>query len=329
MTQYTALEERISRGEVILLDGAVGTQLQEMGVPMNSLAWAAIALQTHPATVQLLHELYIKAGVDIITTNTYAAARHNLEPIGLGDLTGELNRRAVMLAREARDKASAGRPVLIAGSISNYGMTTGGEDYLRWRPRTRLTEEQLRNNLSEQAELLCEAGADFLLAESTGSNSHRKWVSDACRASGMPFWVGFKCRREPNETEVRTGYRSQDRLVDVLEDVMSHGGAVLSIFHSSVGDTTAALKTVLEKWSGPLGAYPDAERKDYIDPQRDRTVENKISPEEFVSHICCWVELGVQIVGGCCGYGLPYIRLLRDRLPSKVAKPRAPVATAA
>jgi S-methylmethionine-dependent homocysteine/selenocysteine methylase len=176
-----------------------------MGVPMNSLAWAAIALQTHPATVQLMHELYIKAGVDIITTNTYAAARHNLEPIGLGDLTGELNRRAVMLAREARDKASGGRPVLIAGSISNYGMTTGGEDYLRWRPRTRLTEEQLRNNLSEQSELLREAGADFLLAESTGSNTHRKWVSDACKASGMPFWVGFKCRREPNETDVRMG----------------------------------------------------------------------------------------------------------------------------
>src|SRR5262249_55433380 len=178
-------------------------------------------------------------------------------------------------------------------------------------------------------ELLRDAGADFLLAESTGSNTHRKWVSDACKASGMPFWVGFKCRREPNETEVRTGYGSQDRLVDVLDDVMSHGGAVLSIFHSSIADTTAALKTVLEKWSGPVGAYPDAERKDYVSPQRDRTVENKISPEEFASHVCGWTELGVQIVGGCCGYGLPYIRLLRDRLPRKIPRAGGRVGTAA
>jgi len=51
-----------------------------------------------------MHATYIKAGVDIITTNTYASARHNLEPMGLGDLTTELNIRAVVLAQEARDR---------------------------------------------------------------------------------------------------------------------------------------------------------------------------------------------------------------------------------
>ena len=102
MTHYKLLAERINRGDVIILDGAIGTQLQEMGLPIYHTAWAATALNTHPATVQVMHEQYIKAGVDIITTNTYASARHNLEPLGLGDLTGELNRRAVLLAREAR-----------------------------------------------------------------------------------------------------------------------------------------------------------------------------------------------------------------------------------
>ena len=322
MSEFRALDERIGRGDVILLDGAVGTQLQEMGVPMNNMAWAAVALQTHPATVQLMHELYIKAGVDIITTNSYAASRHNLEPIGLGDLTGELNRRAVMLAREARDKAAGARSVLIAGSISNYGMTTGGEDYLGWRRRTRLTEEQLRANLREQAELLVEAGVDFLLAESTGSNTHRKWVSDACKSTGVPFWVGVKCHREEGKPDVLTGYGSKERLADVLQDVMSHGGSLLSVFHTPVDITTEALKIVFEKWQGPVGAYPDAERKDYITPQRDLSIENKIAPAEFAQHARAWVEAGVQLIGGCCGYGLPYIRGLRDQLPPKVPQPR-------
>ena len=319
MTPFETLETRINKGDVIILDGAVGTQLQEMGLPIYHTAWAATALQTHPSTVQLMHELYVKAGVDVITTNTYASARHNLEPLGMGYLTVELNRRAVLLAREARDKAGRDRPVLVAGSISNFGMTTSGEDMAILRQRSRFTDEQFRANLCEQAELLLEAGADFLLAESTGSNTHRKWVSDACKVTGAPFWVGFKVRREPNDSVVRTGYLSNDRLADVLGDVMSHGGSVLNIFHSSVDDTTAALEIALKQWPGPLGAYPDAERKDYMAAARDRSVENKILPEEFARRARQWVESGVQIIGGCCGYGLPYIRGLRDALPQKIS----------
>ena len=322
MSQFDNLEKRIGQGEVIILDGAIGTQLQEMGLPIYHTAWAATALQTHPATVQLMHELYVKAGVDILTTNTYASARHNLEPLGMGDLTGELNRRAVLLAREARDKAGRDRPVLIAGAISNFGMTTGGENLATLRQRSRFTEEQFRANLREQAELLLEAGVDFLLAESTGSNTHRKWVSDACKSTGAPFWVGFKVRREPSDSAVRTGYLSQDRFADVLDDVMSHGGSVLSVFHSGIDDTSAALEIALKQWPGPLGAYPDAERKDYMSQARDRSAENKVSPEEFARRARQWVESGVQIIGGCCGYGLPYIRPLRDALPQRIEVPR-------
>ena len=322
MSQYGALQARLDRGDVIILDGAVGTQLQEMGLPIYKTAWAATALQTHPATVQVMHETYVKAGADVITTNTYASARHNLEPLGLGELTGELNRRAVLLAREARDKAAGGRPVLIAGSISNFGMVTEGENIFSLRDRSRYTEAQQQANLREQAELLVEAGVDFLLAESTGSNTHRKWVSDACGSTGVPFWVGFKVHREPNDPSVRTGYLSTDRFEDVLDDVMSHGGAVLSLFHSGIEDTTEALKIALEKWPGPVGAYPDAERRDYMTPTHDHSVANRYSPAEFVDHARSWVDAGVQIIGGCCGYGPAYIRPLRDALPARIAQPR-------
>ena len=58
MTAFETLQKRIDQGEVIILDGAVGTQLQEMGVPIYQTAWAAMALKTHPATVQIMHEMY-------------------------------------------------------------------------------------------------------------------------------------------------------------------------------------------------------------------------------------------------------------------------------
>jgi len=188
--------------------------------------------------------------------------------------------------------------------------------------RSRYTEEQLKANLREQASLLIEAGVDFLLAESTGSNTHRKWVSDACSSTGAPFWVGFKCHRELNDPAVRTGYLSTDKLADALGDVMSHGGSVLNIFHTGIEDTTAALKIALEKWPGPVGAYPDAKRRDYMVPAHDHTVPNRFSPEEFVRQARLWVESGVQIIGGCCGYGPAYIRPLRDALPRRIATPR-------
>ncbi|MBI1777980.1 MAG: homocysteine S-methyltransferase family protein [Proteobacteria bacterium] len=326
MAKYKDLQQRIDRGEVIILDGAVGTQLQEMGVPMDNTAWAAMALQTHPFTVRHMHEQYIKAGADVITTNSYSAARHNLDPLGLGDLTVELNLRAAILARQARETAAGGRDVLIGGSVSNFGMIMGGEGgrslHRLAKRRSLFTEEQLKANLREQAETLAEAGVDFFLVEGTGSNTHRKWIIEACKATGLPLWVGFKCRRDPDEKVVRTGYRSADAFGEVISDVMSQGGSVLSIFHSSVSDTNAALKIALKKWSGPIGLYPDAERIDYITPAHDHTVKNKIGPDAFLKHAHRWVEAGAQIIGGCCGYGLPYIRLLRDGLPAKIAKPR-------
>ncbi len=109
MTAYKDLRQRIDDGEVIVLDGAVGTQLQALGVPIGVTAWAAVALHSHPDTVRQMHETYIRDGVDIITTNTFSSGRQCLEPLGMGDLTRELNLRAVVLAQEARDRAAKDR----------------------------------------------------------------------------------------------------------------------------------------------------------------------------------------------------------------------------
>ncbi len=112
------LAARLGGGELILLDGATGTELQRRGVPMDAAAWSAAALVTHPQTVREVHEDYIRAGADVVTTNSFSTAWHQLEPAGLGDRFRELNARAVELARQARENA-ADRPVAVAGSISS------------------------------------------------------------------------------------------------------------------------------------------------------------------------------------------------------------------
>lgn len=324
MGDYTDLRTRIDASEIIILDGAIGTQLQRMEVPMSHDAWAAIALETHPFTVRRLHELYIDAGVDVITTNTYASARHNLLPLGLGDKVHELNLRAVMLAEDARDRSARERRVWIGGSVSNYGLMAGSEpgwrDYHYFRDRTETSDDQARSNLREQAEILAEAGVDFLIAEPTGSTVQRRWVFEACVATGLPVWSGFKCHHDDTDGSLKVGYRSDEAFAAEFASLAGLGGEVVTVFHSPVDATDDALAVVKAHWNGPIGIYPEAERPDYVDAHRDDSIETKLTPDEFVSRAQRWVSGGVQIVGGCCGVELEYIRPLRDALPARLAE---------
>jgi len=324
MSDYATLKDRLAAGEVIVLDGAVGTQLQAMGVPMNNTAWAATALETHPYTVRRMHENYIRAGVDVLTVNTYSAGRHTLEPIGLGDRVRELNLRAVMIAEDARERLARERPVYLAGSVSNYGLLIGAEPGWAQHPyfynRSETSEAQARANLREQAETLAEAGVDFLLVESTGGTTHRRWVLEACLATGLPVWVGFKCRQDEGDPTVKVGYRSVEALEAEFSSVVAEGGELVTVFHSSIEATSAALPIAKRLWQGPLGVYPEAERRDYVATYRDRTVPTRVTPEEFVRQAQAWVAQGVQVIGGCCGIEIEHIRPLRDALPKFVTR---------
>ncbi len=331
---YSELKQRLDKGNVILLDGAIGTQLQAMGVPMDPYCWAAIANSTHPYTVKKMHEMYIKAGVDVITTNTYSAARHNYEPVGLTDQVIEMNYRAVALAEEARDRVAT-KPVYIAGSISNFGGWQEGGFFSEvsykqrgtpygFRTHSLTTPEQIKRNLKHQAEMLAEAGVDFIMAEATGDAVQRKWVLEAAESVGIPFWAGFKCHISDNGEQILSGYRSNELLDDELKDTLPLNCDVLNMFHSNIEDTTQSLPIIKAHWSGPIGAYPEAGRRDkdgvhdYVKDSADSNISNEYSPDEYVQIANDWVNQGVQVIGGCCGMGLPYIQALNGQLPEKV-----------
>ena len=323
MGDYSGLRKRIDGGEVIILDGAVGTRLQGMGVPIGATAWAALALHSHPDTVRHMHETYIRDGVDVITTNTFSSGRHCLEPLGKGDLTRELNMRAVVLAQEARDRTAKERPVYIGGSVSHYGILVGSEPLseLFHKEWSDYTEEQCKANLREQAEILVETGVDFLITEATGGTVQRKWIVEACLATGVPTWIGFKCRAEEEGGALKTGYTSDDPFTDDLDEIVPLGGDLATVFHTGVDDTTESIPVLQDKWSGPIGVYPDADRHDYVRTRRDADARNSTSPEDFLELARGWVHQGAQVIGGCCGFGFEYIRPLREGLPSHVPTP--------
>jgi S-methylmethionine-dependent homocysteine/selenocysteine methylase len=176
------LAERLAAGDVVVLDGAVSTELQRRGVPVDGVSWFGSANRAHLDAVQALHEDYIRAGAEVIIANTHSTSRAGLEPAGLGDKVEELNRRAVEAAIRARE-AAADRPVAIAGSISSFiPAAMGSDDH---------TDLRGLSTFREQATILADAGVDLIALEMMDSTSYGVAAVEAACETGLPVWLGM------------------------------------------------------------------------------------------------------------------------------------------
>ncbi len=304
------LDERIKQGDVILLDGATGTELERRGVPMHGKVWCAEATLTHPEVLRAVHEDYIRAGAEVIIANTFASARHVLEPSGLGDQVAAANRNAVEVALAARDIAATG-PVCIAGSISDFTARNPDPSWLE--------PKRLRQTFDEQAELLADAGAELIALEMMQKPEIAVPAVEAAIATGLPVWIGISCRLHRDSGRL-TLYNYDDReLSELLEAVSDLGAGAFTVMHSKVDDTEAGIRAVREFWSGPLGAYPNAGH--FVMPHWQFV--DITPPEEFLKRAREWVDLGAQLIGGCCGLGPEHIAALREGLPRKLSAANA------
>ena len=301
-----ALQRRIDDGEVILLDGATGTELERRGVTMHSDVWCGAAVHTHPDVVRQVHEDYIRVGADIITTDTFATGRHLLEPAGFGHLVKEINTQAVTLAREAREAVSVDRPVYIAGSISTMGASP--------RSGQAPSAEKARASYREQAQLMADAGADLLMLEMMTDAEQAAYALEAATSTGRPTWVGYSCKLSENGSQVELLRSSGETFAESLNTLKGLGGSLVSVMHSEVEVTIPALHVVKDHWDGPMGAYPHS--GDFAMPNWQ--FGNIISPQDYLTEAKKWVEMGVQVIGACCGMGTQHIQLLREELPKSI-----------
>ncbi len=302
------LQERLENKEVIILDGAMGTELERRGVPMHDEAWSGAAVWTHPEVVRATHEDYIRAGADVIITNTFASARPVLAAAGLQDKVRQINTNAVRLAQEARTRVAAARQIWIAGAIS---LMPPGADTRRRPP-----VEHMRSHFQEQAEILAAAGVDVIALEMMRDIAYSLVAIDAAVATGLPVWVGFSCQRRDDGTLIMApALNGETRLDEVLGPVMQRGGSLVTIMHSGVDDTGTALAQVLKQWQGPVGAYPNS--GSFVMPHWQFV--DIIPPQALVEKAKQWVAMGVQVIGGCCGIGPEHIRLLKQQLPPHIA----------
>ncbi len=278
--------QRLSSG-VLVFDGGFGTELYRRNFFVNT-SYDNLVL-TEPATVTAIHQAYVDAGAEVITTNTYSANIISLARFGLAEKIRDINFAAVALAR----KAAAGKPeILIAGSIGPVPAADSGE--------LRIAA------IAEQAKLLIDGGADFLLFESISNRADFEDILAVAAKITAPWMPSFVFDADAKLSDGTTAKV-------VIEQLKKFSPAAFGINCGTGPETTfEAVKKIIPLLTVPLIVQPGAG----VPKNVDNRFMPMTTPEYFTTYALRYVNLGVRGVGGCCGISPEHIAdLVRSLKP--------------
>ncbi|MDD4952745.1 MAG: homocysteine S-methyltransferase family protein, partial [Desulfovibrionaceae bacterium] len=271
-------------GRLYFFDGGYGTLLQSRGMPPG-LSPEMFGLK-NPEVVRRVHEEYLEAGADVLTTNTFGGTRHKLGP---GAEVTAINRELAALARRA-----AGDRAFVAGSVGPSGHFV--------EPLGELTLADLVQAFKEQITGLVQGGVDLILAETHFDLAEAKAVVLAAReVCDLPVAVSMTFEAEKSLT-------GTPPLTFV--DTMQNLGVEVVATNCGAGpeQILAAVRAMLPRLETPLLVEPNAGLPEL--DERGRTVF-RLGPGPFAQASRKFAALGAKFVGGCCGTTPEHIRALR------------------
>ena len=285
--------------ETLILDGATGTELNRRGVDTGLPLWSANALLADEGSrvLQAIHEDYLRAGADILTTNTFRTHVRALAPSGNAHRALELTRRAVDIARAAIAAIPSERTRYVAGSISTL------EDC--YRPDLVPPDDELRAEHSERVHHLLECGVDVFLVETINSIREASIIAKLATITGTPVIVSFVCDRDGR-------ILSGESVTDAARKLLPLGVAALGV---NCGATPNLARPLEELQSAcprdyPLIAYGNI---GYADEAVGWVNTDAEKPEVYCAHAVRWPA---KIIGGCCGTTPAHIAELRKMIRS-------------
>lgn len=282
-------------GAILVLDGAMGTELESRGVPMDDHAWCGLANLTQPELVRAIHEDHIRAGADVVITNTFMSGLGPMQRAGASESFTEGIDNAVRAARQAV-QAVAERPVAIAGSI---GAT-------RWGAPQAVGTAGLHDGYARQVDLLAEGGVDVIALEMVTDVRLALPALGAALASGLPVWLGLSVQVAGRDSGEYDSLPDIDGARAVAEACLTDELDAVTVMHTDIEDVAAGLGLVAPLWSGAVGVYPHHGRW-----RRPHWGFDDVDPDLLVELARTWVELGAGMLGGCCGLRTRHVAALR------------------
>ena len=171
-----------------------------------------------------------------------------LEPAGYGDQVEAVIRGAVEIARQARDNV-AESAVAVAGSISTEPPAFDRDAFL--------SPEKELESYREAAGLLADAGVDLIALEMIVETAHAARAMQAALETKLPVWLGVSCKKT-EEGKIVSFDHTDLEFATVIDALIPMGPTVVNIMHSEIGAIPEAIEMVRQRWSGPIGVYPES-----------------------------------------------------------------------
>jgi 5-methyltetrahydrofolate--homocysteine methyltransferase len=315
LTQQGDALRELLRERILVLDGAMGTMLQQQNLTAADFGGANLEgcneylVVSKPSAVEKIQRAYLEAGADIIETDTFGGTPLVLAEYGLGERAFELNRTAAQIARKAADEFStSAKPRFVAGSMGPTTKTitvTGG-----------VTFPELVDHFYEQARGLVEGGADVLLLETCQDTRNIKAGVLAVQRLGRE--IGHEIPLMISATIEAMGTMLAGQGVEALWSSLDHLNLISLGLNCATGPEfmTDHVRTLQSLTSRNVSCYPNAglpnEEGRYL--ETPTTLADQL--ERFIGH--GWLN----IVGGCCGTTEKHIRAIAQMTEGKA--PRQP-----
>jgi len=283
----------------IVLDGGMGRELQRRNLIQVRTIWSGFALIEHPNTVCDIHSEFINAGAAVITTSNYGVVPKFLKIEGLVHRFEELTRLSVDLARQARDNCR--RDVKIAGSLPPLNTS--------YRPDKVGSRRTLETTYHELASILAE-GVDILLCETMSTAAE---AQAAAVETGKPTWVAWSLDDAANG-RLRSGETVTEALAalqDLTVEAFLFNCCSTEAISSALPQLRAATDRRVDAYANvfqPLPKYYE------MGAEGETPLRADMSAERYAGLAQEWRDIGADIIGGCCGIGPDYIRLLKRTL---------------
>ncbi len=309
-----ALEDALAT-RVLLLDGAMGTMLQDRHLTAEDFGGPALEgcnenlVLTRPDVILDVHRAYYEAGSDIVETNSFGGTKIVLAEYGLQDQSYELNFTSAKLARQVADEISSpGRSRFVAGSMgptTKAISVTGG-----------VTFPDLVANYYDQSKALLEGGADILLLETCQDTRNIKAGLLAIDRLGKE--LDYVIPVMVSGTIEATGTMLGGQTADALYTSISHARLLSVGLNCATGPEfmTDHIRSLHELSATRVSCYPNAGLPD------SETGQYLETPQSLAAQIERFVDHGwLNIIGGCCGTRPDHIRALADMSAGKKPRP--------
>lgn len=285
-----------------VLDGGLSFPLEEKKIRMNTNLWTAELLISKPELIREVHINYIDSGAKIITTSSYQASFKSLKKRGYSEIQSKnIILKSVEIVEEI--KKNYNNKIIIAASIGPYGSyLADGSEYVG---NYDINEETFFDFYKKKVDLLDSSSADVLAFETIPSYKEAKVISKILKETKKQSWISFSCK---NQKEISDGTKLEKCCEYLNNHSKIFGVGVNCTSPKYISKLISILKRKLK--NKKIIIYPNS--GEIYDGKNKNWIGN--SNITFESYIDEWLNLGVDILGGCCRVGTKEIKKIKDKI---------------